>query len=171
MVESPSTVGPGLVRRARRAADLSQRDLAARVGVSQSTVARWETGQSSPTLYLVEQMLALSGLRLTLIDSAGEPVAPMREDAPRDRAGRRYPAHVDLDALGWWMPPGLHLTVEWLDAYRRAAEERIPRIRYERSSWRDTKRDAAGRPRRTPDLGGAGIGRRDAEGAALALPP
>lgn len=61
MAEFPSTVGPGLVRRARRAADLSQRDLAARLGVSQSTVARWETGQSSPTLYLVEQMLALSG--------------------------------------------------------------------------------------------------------------
>ena len=146
MAEFPSTVGPGLVRRARRAADLSQRDLAARLGVSQSTVARWETGQSSPTLYLVEQMLALSGLRLTLIDSAGEPVVPMREDAPRDRAGRRYPAHVDLDALGWWMPPGLHLTVEWLDAYRRAAEERIPRIRYERSSWRDTKRTLLGVP-------------------------
>ena len=92
MAESPSTVEPGLVRRARRAADLSQRDLAARLGVWQSTVARWETGQSSPTLYLVEQMLALGGLRLTMIDPAGEPVAPMREDAPRDRAGRRFPA-------------------------------------------------------------------------------
>ena len=146
MAESPSTVEPGLVRRARRAADLSQRDLAARLGVSQSTVARWETGQSSPTLCLVEQMLALSGLRLAMIDSAGEPVAPMREDAPRDGAGRRYPAHVDLDALGWWMPPGLHLTVEWLDAYRRAAEERIPRIRDERSSWRGIKRGLLGVP-------------------------
>jgi transcriptional regulator with XRE-family HTH domain len=136
----------GLVRRARRAADLSQRDLAARMGVSQSTVARWETGQSSPTLTQVEQMLALGGLRLEMIDAAGEPVAPMREDAPRDRAGRRFPAHVDLDALGWWMPPGLHLTVEWLDAYRRAVEQRIPRIRYEHSSWRGTKRQLLGVP-------------------------
>src|SRR5215210_5990817 len=113
-------MGPGLVRRARRAADLSQRGLAARLGVSQSTVARWETGQSSPTLSLVEQMLALSGLRLEMTDADGVSVAPMREDAPRDRAGRRFPAHVDLDALGWWVPPGLHLSVEWLDAYRLA---------------------------------------------------
>ena len=146
MAELASTLEPGLVRRARRAADLSQRDLAARLGVSQSTVARWETGQSSPTLSLVEQMLALSGLRLAMIDTAGEPVAPMREDAPRDRAGRRFPAHVDLDALGWWMPSGLHLTVEWLDAYRRALEQRIPHIRYERSTWRGTKRRLLGVP-------------------------
>lgn len=140
------SVGPGLVRRARRAADLSQRDLAARLGVSQSTVARWETGQSSPTLRMVEQMLSLSGLRLGMVDPEGASVAPMREDAARDRAGRRFPAHVDLDALGWWMPPGLHLSVEWLDAHRLAVQQRVPRIRYERATWRDTMRRLLGVP-------------------------
>ena len=152
MAEPPPSMGPGLVRRARRAADLSQRDLAARLGVSQSTVARWETGQSSPTLSLVEQMLALSGLRLEMTDPGGGSVAPMREDAPRDRAGRRFPAHVDLDALGWWVPPGLHLSVEWLDAYRLAAHQRIPRIRYEHATWRGTYRRLLGVPDDHPTL-------------------
>jgi transcriptional regulator with XRE-family HTH domain len=137
---------PGLVRRARRAADLSQRDLAARLGVSQSTVARWETGAASPALSIVEQMLALGGLRLGLTDDRGESVAPMREDAARDRAGRRFPAHVDPRAATWWVPPGLHLSVEGLIARRRAAQQRIPNIRYERSMWRSILRLYGGIP-------------------------
>ena len=39
---------PGLVRRVRRILDVSQRGLAALLGVSQSVVARWETGRTSP---------------------------------------------------------------------------------------------------------------------------
>lgn len=149
-VEDGLGLGPGLVRRARRAADISQRDLAQRLGVSQSTVARWETGQSSPALSVVEQMLAFGGLRLVMRDAAGEPVAPMREDAARDRAGRRFPAHADLDAWGWWVPQDLQLSVEWLDAHRHAAEQRIPHIRYAQSRWRGTTRRLLGTPEDHP---------------------
>jgi hypothetical protein len=53
---------------------------------------------------------------------------------------------VARHALGWWVPPGLHLSVEWLDAHRRAAEERIPRIKYEHATWRGTKRRLLGVP-------------------------
>ena len=41
---------PGLVRRIRRILDVSQRGLAALLGVSQSVVARWETGRTSPRM-------------------------------------------------------------------------------------------------------------------------
>ena len=136
--------GPGLVRRVRRLSDLSQRDLAQRLGVSQSTVARWETGQSSPTLGVVEQILAFGGLRLAAVDASGATVAPMRDDAARDRAGRRFPAHVDLDAINWWVPPGLHLSVEGIVARRVAAEHRIPRIRYDGRRWRAIRRRLQG---------------------------
>jgi HTH-type transcriptional regulator/antitoxin HipB len=109
-------------------------------------VARWETGAASPSLSAVDEMLALGGLRLGMVDTQGRTVAPMREDAARDRAGRRFPAHVDLHALGWWVPPGLHLSVEWVLARRRAARERIPDIGYVRSAWRDTMRRLQGVP-------------------------
>jgi transcriptional regulator with XRE-family HTH domain len=148
--EEQPGLGPGLVRRVRRAADLSQRDLARCLGVSQSTVARWETGESSPTLRAVEQMLALSGLRLEMTDAGGAPVAPMREDAARDRAGRRFPAHVDLHAFGWWVPRGLDLSVEGIVARRRAAQQRIPSIRYDRGAWRGTMRRLLGTPEDHP---------------------
>ena len=138
------SLGPGLIRRVRRVADLSQRDLAQRMGVSQSTVARWETGQSRPTLGAFEQMLAVGGLRLQVIDSSGATVAPMREDGARDRAGRRFPAHVDLDAIGWWVPDGLHLSVEWIVARRFAARHRIPDIRYDGRKWRTIRRRLEG---------------------------
>jgi hypothetical protein len=39
---------PGMVRRIRRILDVSQRGLAAILEVSQSVVARWETGRTSP---------------------------------------------------------------------------------------------------------------------------
>lgn len=142
--ETVPSLGPGLIRRIRRVADLSQRDLAQRLGISQSTVARWETGRSSPTLGVVEQMLALGGLRLEMTDATGATVAPMREDAARDRAGRRFPAHVDLDALGWWVPEGLHLSVEGIVARRVAARQRIPDIRYEGTKWRGIRRRLQG---------------------------
>lgn len=72
---------PGLVRRARRTADLSQRDLAAALGVSQSMVARWETGRSVPCLALLARLLRLAGLRLVV------EVAGAGEDAPAPEVG------------------------------------------------------------------------------------
>lgn len=126
-VDHPLDV-PGLIRRARRTADLSQRDLAERLGVSQSTVARWETGRLEPCLHLLLAVLRLAGLALAVTDATraipaecalpadstaptvgdqSDPAvrtAPMRPDSVRDRGGRRYPAHLDVEAIPeiWW---------------------------------------------------------------------
>ncbi len=64
---------PGLIRRARRIADLSQRDLAEWLGVCPATVGHWETGQRVPDLHHLEVVLRLAGLRLLVVVAAGDP--------------------------------------------------------------------------------------------------
>lgn len=96
---------PGVVRRIRRILDVSQRGLGRLLGVSQSAVARWETGRTSPRVSVLQRMLRLAGLGVALHDEeSGESVEPMRDDGARKRNGSRYPAHVDLRVSGWWVP-------------------------------------------------------------------
>jgi transcriptional regulator with XRE-family HTH domain len=97
----------GLVRRARRIADLSQRELARRTGLSPSTVARIETGEIAPSLEVMQRILDAAGLSLVVVDRDGHVVQPMRDVADiHDGADRRYPAHLDtiLDPRPgeWW---------------------------------------------------------------------
>lgn len=99
---------PGLIRRARRIAGFSQRQMAASAGLSRSTVQRAETGELVPSVDALQRILAVSGLHLVVIDDAGHVVKPMEDwqGGVRDGAGRRHPAHlhVVLDpVLGeWW---------------------------------------------------------------------
>nr|WP_274638288.1 helix-turn-helix transcriptional regulator [Microbacterium bovistercoris] len=87
----------GYVRRARRLADLSQRDLAQLVAVGQSTIARVESGGEIDVRTLA-RILAVANLRLAVVDRQGGEVRPMPADVLRDRAGRRRPAHLDVHA-------------------------------------------------------------------------
>ena len=121
---------PGLVRRVRRILDVSQRGLAALLGVSQSVVARWETGRTSPRASVVEDLLRRAGLEVRLRDRHGEPVVPMRADGARTHGGSRFPAHTDLRASGWWVPRRLRAmtSVEayaWRDRSRRLGDPAI----------------------------------------------
>ena len=84
------------VVRARRLTDLSQRDLAERVGSSQSAIARLEQGRSRTSLAAFSEILGLAGLRLAVLDDEGREVAPVPVDAVRDNQGRRFPAHLDV---------------------------------------------------------------------------
>jgi HTH-type transcriptional regulator/antitoxin HipB len=88
----------GHVARARRVADLSQRELADEVGVNQATVARWESGSPALTVAMLSRVLRLAGLRLQVVDEEGDVVPPFGADAVRDNAGRRFPAHLDVVA-------------------------------------------------------------------------
>ncbi|GAB3027627.1 hypothetical protein GCM10011376_17210 [Nocardioides flavus (ex Wang et al. 2016)] len=120
---------PGTVRRVRRVLDVSQRGLAAILGVSQSVVARWETGRTSPRASVLQQLLRLAGLGSRVHElETGEEVEPMRDDGARDRAGRRYPAHVDLYVGGWWRPRGIESTADILGWRRRSRSRRAPRV-------------------------------------------
>ena len=127
---------PGLVRRIRRILDVSQRGLAALLGVSQSVVARWETGRTSPRVSVVQHLFGLAGLRAEVHDAeSGEVVEPMRDDGARDRAWRRYPAHVDLTVTGWYVPRGLDCTAEAGRWRRWSRARKDPYVRHHTSAY------------------------------------
>src|SRR4051794_11913875 len=83
------------LRRIRRAADLSQRELARALGISAAAVARAESGSRSIPLGLLARAATLADLRLVLLDAEGHEVAGMADEAVRDLGGRRFPAHLD----------------------------------------------------------------------------
>jgi transcriptional regulator with XRE-family HTH domain len=95
----------GLLRRIRRLADVSQRELAAALGVSKSSVAAIETGGHGVDALVLARAAALAGLRLTLLDAEGREVAPMSAERVRDLGGRRFPAHLDTrrSDVGRWI--------------------------------------------------------------------
>jgi transcriptional regulator with XRE-family HTH domain len=141
---------PGMVRRVRRILDVSQRGLAALLDVSQSAVARWETGRTSPRMSVMERLLRMARLRMRFEDEeTAEPVGPMRADGARKHGGSRYPAHTDLTATGWWVPRRLR-TMTSIEAFRaRDRSRRVgdPAIRHRVSAyWRRIERLMYGTP-------------------------
>ena len=61
------------LRQVRLDANLSQIDLAARAGTSQSALARYETGAALPTLPTLERLLAACGRRLEIQTPLADP--------------------------------------------------------------------------------------------------
>ena len=84
--------GPGVaLSELRRAAGISQAQLAARVGTTQSAVARLEGGRLSPSLRTLERAYAALGHRLQLFPAPlrSSYEAPLRSTYPQ---ARREPA-------------------------------------------------------------------------------
>ena len=94
----------GVLRRIRRRADLSQRQLAAAAGLSVSAVAHAEAGTRDLPARALGRAAELAGLRLALLDAQGNEVEPMSADAARDMGNRHFPAHLDTrhGDEGWW---------------------------------------------------------------------
>lgn len=76
---------PEAIRQARLGANLSQVDLAARAGTSQSALARYETGAALPTLPTLERLLAACGRRLEIETPPARP--PTTVSSVRSRLG------------------------------------------------------------------------------------
>jgi transcriptional regulator with XRE-family HTH domain len=140
----------GYVRRVRRTADLSQRELARAVAVSISSIRRMETDAMDPRLSQLTELLSLVGWRLAVIDEKRREIRPMLElDGDlRDGADRRYPPHLDLildpDFGQWWADIyGLTSPPETFDRsrdvrdWRRARSQwELGRARRRRPDWR-----------------------------------
>ena len=96
-----------MLRRARRTADVSQREMAAAAGVAKSTLAAAEAGTRDLPVGALVRAAAVAGLRLVLVDAAGAEVLPMADDAVRDMVGRHFPAHLDTrySEEEWWHGP------------------------------------------------------------------
>src|SRR3954462_10937913 len=95
---------PGLLRRIRRSAALSQRELAARLSVSKSAIGAAESGAGGLDARVLAQAADVAGLRLALLDRSGAEVAAMADGSVRDEGGRRFPAHLDTryGDVDWW---------------------------------------------------------------------
>ena len=57
-------LGGDLIFEARKRAGLTQAELAVRAGTTQSGIARWESGRTSPSLDDVRRLIRLCGLDL-----------------------------------------------------------------------------------------------------------
>jgi len=70
----------GLIRTARRQAQLTQRELADRAGTSQPAIARYESGEALPSLPTLERLLRACGLELRLasVSAAGSHPSSVR---------------------------------------------------------------------------------------------
>jgi predicted nucleotidyltransferase/DNA-binding XRE family transcriptional regulator len=64
-----------LIRDARRAAGLSQAELARRAGTSQPAIARYESGDTSPSVVTLDRLLRAAGRRLVLGSEVGAAAA------------------------------------------------------------------------------------------------
>lgn len=139
----------GLLRRIRRTADLSQRELAARIGISKSAVAAAESGRRGLDVRAMARAAEVAGLRLALVDPAGRELPGMDLGGVRDMGGRRFPAHLDTrhGDQDWWH-----------DAHRYSR----PR------PWYTFDRDRGYRDARRADSGTPGDHQRPAAGDAPA---
>jgi transcriptional regulator with XRE-family HTH domain len=95
-------VAASLLALARIRLDLTQRELAARSGVAQSTIARIETGRVDPGFESVQRILASVGLEprihLEALDDHDQMLAERqsrRTDVERQRHQARHEANVE----------------------------------------------------------------------------
>jgi transcriptional regulator with XRE-family HTH domain len=132
---------PGIIRQTRRLADLSQRQLARRVGLAPSTIAAYETGDKRPNLDSLRRILNSAGLTLMIVGPANQLVMPLETwGGIVDLAGRRFPAHLDTivdPAYGEW----------WGDVFGLA---RPPETFRRNRAWRDYERERSRRHVRGP---------------------
>lgn len=124
------------VRRVRRVADLSQRELAVVSGFSRSLIDRIESERVDPRVGQLNALLGMVNWGLVVVDAQGRLVVPLREFGGdlRDGGGRHYPAHLDLildpepgdwwaDYMGLQSPPETFTRSRWLRDQRRARSQ------------------------------------------------
>jgi HTH-type transcriptional regulator/antitoxin HipB len=128
---------PGMLRRIRRTADLSQRELAERLGISKSMIAATESGTRDLFTGLLARAAELADFRLILLDAQGHEVVGMADDTVRDMGYRRFPAHLDTR----------HSDEEWWHGEHRRSRPQ-PWYTFDRDRW---VRDAYRRRDGTPD--------------------
>ncbi|MEU1685333.1 GNAT family N-acetyltransferase [Micromonospora sp. NPDC005707] len=107
----PVTDLAAALRALRRAADLSQRELAGKSGVPQATIARIESGQTAdPSFRTIERLVGAVAGRIVLQGPATRELATVPHETLRDAAGRHCPAHLDAREVrepkdwpgAWW---------------------------------------------------------------------
>jgi transcriptional regulator with XRE-family HTH domain len=94
-----------MIREARLRSGLTQAELAARLGVSQSAVSKLERERSNPTVETLDRLLRATGHRLQMIAPAwsdGVDVTLLRQEldrTPAERIKSFERMHADLQRL------------------------------------------------------------------------
>jgi transcriptional regulator with XRE-family HTH domain len=93
-----------LIRIARRRAGLTQSELAARLGKTQSEIGRWERGETRPSFERVQQVTRACGLDLTAsLTNADDSYVPHIERmlalSPRARVSRAADQAIAMRSL------------------------------------------------------------------------
>lgn len=96
--------GGELIREARCRAGLTQRELGARAGTTQSGIARWESGRTNPSLAEVRRLVRLCGLDLevAIVPRDVSDVAQaerLRDLTPQERLERHQRLSAQLRAI------------------------------------------------------------------------
>lgn len=150
--------GARYIIRARRMADLSQRELADALGLSRATIGRLESGAARVDATTLSVILGHAQLRLAVVDRDGQEVDPIPSDVLRDHAGRRFPGHLDAR-------PPVEAPADRVDSRRGG----LPlRGWYQQRSARAYRRGRHGVPLDHPTTSGLKEGRRQARRQALA---
>jgi transcriptional regulator with XRE-family HTH domain len=94
------------VRAGRHGRGMSQRAFAVAAGMSQSRVARLETGKSSAQVADLQMALAMVGLYMEIVDADGgrwtlDSALDFDAAGIVDRSGRRFPAHLPHETDSW----------------------------------------------------------------------
>lgn len=152
-----------VIRGLRRSADLSQRQLATRSGVPQTTIARIESGATrDPAWHTVERLVHTLGARVSVTREREQPPLPeVPHDDWRDAAGRRYPAHLDAVEV---THPGQWSGAWWVSSVMPSAWplEDVPAVTFDLSRPRRDER------RRRLARGAAATVRRAVDGPGVA---
>jgi transcriptional regulator with XRE-family HTH domain len=155
-----------IVRRVRRTADLSQRELAERAAVSPAMIAGIETSAITPSLVVLKRVLDAANYELVVVDRQGRLVLPLEVwDGVTDGSGRRFPAHLDtiLDPdFGEWWADGFGLARP-PETFRRDRAVRDHERRLSQWEVRVAKFRNAPRPRLPPGWRQADHGDDNAE--------
>jgi uncharacterized protein len=99
-VDTELAMAGTLLRKARKRAGLSQVDLAARAGVTQSVISAYESGQRQPSLPALARLVGAAGFDLTL--SLRRPPGRLRRlSGPLGRRVRRHRQDLVAAAAGY----------------------------------------------------------------------
>ncbi len=87
------------IRKARKETGLNQADLAARIGVSQPTVANWESGIHDPRRLMLAKLSEALGVPLTWLSEGARSLSE-QDKHPAAAYLRRYLQHVPIISAG-----------------------------------------------------------------------
>ena len=121
MAASTSMIARHLIRQARRRAGLTQAELAANAATTQSAVARWESGGSTPSVETLQRIVEACGLELRY---GLAPAGSTEWSLAQRNMALDYEQRLDQLVHGA-RRPAHHVDVSWRQREERSGRRRL----------------------------------------------